>query len=137
MHVSEFLPFAGNFANQCLETLHQKTAEYATNGDHMSHIEDTAAEAGTAPVVVWKIFFQKHYIALKKLLDYYDDTIIAYKEVDEGDAYEVNEQIAHRITDMINYLLMLAAVFPTQEEWDKIEANREILNKIMPVADNP
>lgn len=130
MHVSKFLPFADDFANQCLQVLDEKTAQYATDGDHFSHIEETAEQAGAHPLVVWKIFFQKHYLALGKCLDYYDESIPLTGDIDAADVEDVNGEIEHRIMDMINYLLMLAAAFPTQEAWDKVEANREMADKI-------
>ena len=86
------------------DTMHQLTAtkgeEYARDTDQLANFKRGAADAGTSPLVVWVIFFNKHIDAIKSY-------------VREGKTF--SEHICGRIDDAILYLILLKAIVIEQQ----------------------
>jgi hypothetical protein len=100
--LADFFNYSERELHHCIDLMRCKMDEYVTEDNFWQHIEETAEQADCHPITVWKIFFNKHLIALRKHLA---------KWTPPGEppfAYN-SDDIEHRIQDMINFLLMLSA----------------------------
>ena len=106
--------------NNSRDVMFSKNREYSRDTNALDNFDTSSEEAGITPLQAWAVFFRKH---LNSILTY----------VREGKSYS-NEDISERITDCINYLVILQALIIREKELnnkepDNIRKNQVLLEK--------
>jgi len=79
----------------CVDLLNKKGKEYSGHDDALSHFKEAAKDLGLTELQVLSVFMRKHMRAVMSF-------------VKEGKTE--SESIEERITDLINYLILMKAL---------------------------
>ena len=104
MDHENFISFIDTILQESKVLLETRAAEYASYEDHLSNFKQGAALTGCTAQQVAFIYLSKHYSA-----------VAAY--VREGGSPLGAEPIRGRLTDLLNYVILLAALI--HEEADQ------------------
>lgn len=97
----EFNNIVTNQMKKCWETLFNKGNEYSVQGDRLSHFKKAAAVMESTPKAALFGMLSKHLISLS-------DMCLDKRK-------HPNEVWSEKITDSINYLLILAAIVEEEQ----------------------
>lgn len=100
MKAKEFYHLTRGFYEHCMDIMKSKGEAYSGQEDKLGNFKRTAERNGILPILVWKIFFDKHYDALCSYI--------------RGE-YKDSEPIKGRIADLINYLFLLRGLLREAE----------------------
>ena len=100
MKANEFYHLARGFFEHCMDIMKSKGEAYSGQEDKLGNFKRTAEKNGVSPILVWKIFFDKHY-----------DALCSYVRGE----YKDSEPIKERIADLINYLFLLRGLLREAE----------------------
>lgn len=85
---------------ECIATLNLKGAAYDGGHDVLGNFRSVATETGVSPFQVWLVFANKHYRSISQAI-----------RTNPWEPVEKSEGMQGRITDLINYLFLLRALY--------------------------
>jgi len=103
---------------KCLEVLMAKGRDYSGEGDCLNNFKQTARDLGMSKYQVWAIFFQKHIHSV----------LNSIKRSPEKPQVE-SEPLEERITDIINYAIILEALLDEDKDVQKISVHQKSYEK--------
>uniref|UniRef100_A0AAU8AWC6 Uncharacterized protein n=1 Tax=Dulem virus 37 TaxID=3145755 RepID=A0AAU8AWC6_9CAUD len=101
MKLSEFDAITREQVERCLTVLAEKGKEYSLSDDRLDHFKDAAAEQETTPKQALWGMASKHFASLNGMC-----------KSGQGDM----ERWLEKITDSINYLLLLRALVEEEKQ---------------------
>lgn len=115
MNIANFNRLADERLDKCKEVLVRKNQEYASDTDKLSNFKQAAALKNETPERALWGMQAKHIISLKKIIEDVDQCKLPSLEL-----------LTEKITDNINYLILLEALITERIEREKTQAKREI-----------
>jgi hypothetical protein len=106
MNKKKFDEFLQNRLEKTQKMLGSKGVEYANEKDVFKNFKDAARILNTSPNQALIGMYIKHHVSLMEFV--------------RGEKYPDEEIISEKIGDMINYLILLEAMFHQQTEEDKL-----------------
>lgn len=100
MNLTEFDKLLGKIINRTINVLASKGAEYSTDADKLHNFKRAGAMLQCSPEKALVGMWTKHVISI---LDIADDIKIVHLDVDI-------KMVEEKITDAINYLILLEAL---------------------------
>lgn len=101
MKLTDFNSIVLEQVDRCLAVLAEKGKEYALGNDRLEHFKDAAAEQDTTPKQALWGMASKHFASLSGMC-----------KSEQGDM----DRWLEKITDSINYLLLLRALVEEEKE---------------------
>lgn len=115
MNQAQFRDLVDARITHCINLLEQKSNEYSADGDKLHNFKSAAATLGVTPQQALLGMAAKHWVSIVDLVmrptPYAKDN--------------VNDVISEKFTDMINYLLLLEALYKEDKPVDFNEVWRE------------
>lgn len=126
----DFEKLSADLMAECLETLNKKGPEYSGTEDRLANFKRIAEEEQIDPITVGRIYQRKHI-----------DAVNTFNQTLWGKGYEeaskhLSEPIRGRIVDVINYYILLYALFEEQNVCQTKDCRDCLYNEI-PLNQNP
>ena len=99
MNQAEFTKLVDSQLEECRRVLVTKGEAYAGNVDRLANFKRNAADLGLTPFQIWSVYAFKHI-----------DTIKIAIKTNPQSPVDKSEGLDGRITDAINYLLLLKSL---------------------------
>lgn len=113
MNSEQFAKIFDEQMHLCSSMLFKKAKEYATDDDRMHNFNAAAGLTGKTPVQALQGFLLKHTVSLNDMMSSDDPT------------YYTQDQWTEKISDSINYLILLQALLAEAYEALPIQTERD------------
>ena len=119
MKLNDRQMLAESIFNNCLNVLECKGKAYSGTEDILSNFKVTATRLGITKYQVWATYFDKHILSITNAI-----------KVSPASPVELTEGMEGRITDVINYAVILQALLTEDKSSHYIDRSIDVTSGI-------